>query len=299
MDSLGSLSTFVQVADMRSFAEAGRASGISAAAVGKSIVRLEASLGVRLFHRSTRSVTLTAEGQMLLMRARRILAEAEAAQEELSEHAGSARGSLRVSLPLVSGLLLPVLSDFMRAYPDITLDLDFSDRLVDVIEEGFDAVLRVGAPSDSRLSARRMGEFRRCLVASPGYLQARGTPIVPADLATHRCLQYRFPSSGRIESWPLRGLPAGLEIPQSMVCNNIETRVCFALRDQGIAYVPDHSVSIALANGTLVTVLDSYLDAPGVFHLLWPSGRHVMPKLRVFIDFMDARLMRQVPCANG
>lgn len=299
MDSLASLTTFVQVAESRSFSDVGRASGVSATAVGKSVARLEASLGVRLFHRSTRSVALTAEGQMFLIRARRILAEAESAREELSAQAGRPRGRLRVSLPVISGLLLPVLADFMHQYPEIQLDLDFSDRLVDVVDEGFDVVLRVGEPSDSRLSARRVGDFRRCLVASPAYLQMHGTPVVPADLAQHRCLQYRFPSTGRVEAWPLKGLPAGFEIPHSMVSNNTEARVCFAMRGEGIAYVPDHTVSKALGDGSLVTLLDDHLDAPGVFHLLWPSGRHMMPKLRVFIDFVDAQLMRQTPCANG
>ncbi|MCD9028232.1 LysR family transcriptional regulator [Luteimonas sp. BDR2-5] len=291
LDSLGSLETFVQAAEQRSFVEAGRVLGISAAAVGKSVVRLERSLGVRLFHRSTRSVTLTDAGRMFLLRSRRILAEAEAARAELSAQAGSVQGRLRVSLPLVSDLVLPVLADFMQAYPDVLLDLDFTDRVVDVIEEGFDAVLRVGEPADSRLVARYIGRFQRRLVASPDYLWTRGTPRTPADLAGHACLQYRFPSSGRLEPWPLRDAPADLRIPESMVCNNIETRVCFAIRGRGIAYVPDHSVRAALQDGRLVSLLDAHVDAAGSFYLLWPSGRHVLPKLRAFIDFVDERLL--------
>lgn len=291
MESLGSLNTFVHAAEHRSFVEAGRVLGISAAAVGKSVARLERSLGVRLFHRSTRSVTLTAEGRMFLQRCRNILAEAAAAQAELTQQAGSVQGRLRVSMPLVSDPLLPMLSDFMAAYPEVLLDLDFTDRVVDVIEEGFDAVLRVGEPADSRLAARYIGRFQRRLVASPGYLREHGTPRTPAELVRHVCLQYRFPSTGRLEAWPLRDAPEDLRIPESMVCNNIETRVCFAIRGRGIAYVPDHSVRAALQDGRLVTLLDDYVDAPGSFHLLWPSGRHVLPKLRVFIDFVSERLM--------
>ncbi|MGC1331637.1 LysR family transcriptional regulator, partial [Pseudomonas sp.] len=170
MDSLNGFVVFVQVAETRSFTAAGRLLGVSASAVGKSVARLEEKLGVRLFHRSTRSVTLTAEGTMFLQRSRRILDEIEAAQLELSQATGAPRGRLRVSLPLVSALMLPVLGQFMADFPDIELDLDFSDRLVDVIDEGFDAVIRTGAPSDSRLSARKLGGYRLLLVASPDYL---------------------------------------------------------------------------------------------------------------------------------
>ncbi len=136
MDSLNGFMVFVQVAETRSFVAAGRLLGVSASAVGKSVARLEEKLGVRLFHRSTRSVTLTAEGTLFLERSRRILAEIEAAEQELSQASSAPRGRLRVSLPLVSSLVLPVLGEFMATYPDIELDLDFSDRLVDVIEEG-------------------------------------------------------------------------------------------------------------------------------------------------------------------
>lgn len=162
MDSLSGFTVFVQVAETRSFVAAGRLMGVSASAVGKSVARLEEKLGARLFHRSTRSITLTAEGALFLERSRRILAEIEAAEQELSRAAEAPRGRLRVSLPLVSSLVLPVLGDFMRRYPEIELDLDFTDRMVDVIEEGFDAVVRTGEPADSRLSARRLAISGSC-----------------------------------------------------------------------------------------------------------------------------------------
>ncbi len=241
LDSLNGFVVFVQVAETRSFVAAGRLLGISASAIGKSVARLEDRLGVRLFHRSTRSITLTAEGTLFLERSRRILAEIEAAQLELSQASAAPRGRLRVSLPLVSSLVLPVLGEFMRAYPEIELDLDFTDQLVDVIEDGFDAVVRTGAPADSRLSARRLGAFGYLLVASPGYLAQRGTPRVPEDLLQHSCLHYRYPHSGKLEPWVLRraaGAPE-LQLPTSMICNNIETRLCFALQGLGIAYLPD------------------------------------------------------------
>lgn len=292
MDSLNGFIVFVQVAETRSFVAAGRLLGVSASAVGKSVARLEARLGARLFHRSTRSITLTAEGSQFLERSRRILAEIEAAELELSQATTAPRGRLRVSLPLVSALVLPVLGEFMRQYPDIELDLDFTDRMVDVIEEGFDAVVRTGEPTDSRLSARRLGEFQMMLVAAPDYLKRRGTPQQPVDLEQHSCMHYRYPNTGKLEVWPVRVAPGApeLQLPTSMICNNIETRVCFAVQGLGITCLPDFAIRDALADGRLHTVLDKYVQRTGAFHVLWPSGRQASPKIRVFIDFLNERV---------
>lgn len=292
MDSLSGFMVFVQVAETRSFVAAGRLMGVSASAIGKSVVRLEEKLGVRLFHRSTRSVTLTAEGTLFLERSRRILAEIEAAELELSEATATPRGRLRVSLPLVSSLVLPVLGDFMREHPQIELDLDFTDRMVDVIEEGFDAVVRTGEQTDSRLTARRLGAFQLMLVASPDYLTRRGTPRLPADLLQHACLHYRFPNTGKLEAWPLR-LPRGtsdIVLPTSMICNNIETRVCFALQGLGVACLPDFAIREPLADGRLVQVLVDPVERTGVFHVLWPASKHPSPKVRALVDFLCARV---------
>ncbi|WP_353190914.1 LysR family transcriptional regulator [Pandoraea pnomenusa] len=297
MESLNGFVVFVQVAETRSFVAAGRLLGISASAVGKAVARLEDKLGVRLFHRSTRSVTLTAEGTLFLERSRRILSEIEAAELELSQASQVPRGRLKVSLPLVSSLVLPVLGDFMRQYPDIALDLDFSDRIVDVIEEGFDAVVRTGEPTDSRLTARRLGAFRSQLVASPDYLARRGTPQRPADLVHHTCLHYRFPNSGKLEPWQLRQAPGEDEvaIPVSMVCNNIETRMCFAIRGLGIAHLPDFSVRAAIAAGQLQTVLPGDTLRTGVFNVLWPASKHPSPKVRALVDFLCANVFPARP----
>lgn len=295
MDSLSGFNVFVQVAETRSFVAAGRALGVSASAVGKRVARLEERLGVRLFHRSTRSITLTAEGTQFLARSRRVLAEIEAAEAELSHSSGAPRGRLRVSLPVVSSLVLPTLADFMAAYPDIALDLDFSDRLVDVIEEGFDAVLRTGEPTDSRLSARLLGHFDQWLVASPDYLARHGEPLAPSDLERHACLHYRYPATGKIEVWPLLHGEEEAEprLPVPMVCNNIDTRLCFALSDRGIACLPEFSVREAVAAGRLRRVLVDHTRRQRIaLRVLWPSGRMLPPRLRVFIDFLGERLFR-------
>ncbi|MDH0733134.1 LysR family transcriptional regulator [Pseudomonas sichuanensis] len=292
MDSLSGFVVFNRVAETRSFVAAGQSLGISASAVGKRVARLEGRLGVRLFHRSTRSITLTAEGALFLERSRRILAEIEATEQELSQANGAPRGRLRVSLPQVTGLVMPALAEFMARYPDIELDLDFSDRMVDIIGEGFDVVMRGGQPLDSRLNAKFLGHFQHRLVASPDYLREHGQPAHPRELAGHRCLHYRFPSSGKLETWPLRREhpEQDYEIPISMVCNHVETRICFALNHRGITCLPDFSVRAALASGSLVSVLDDFIERRGSFYLLWPSGRQVPPRLRVFIDFMLERV---------
>ncbi|MET0322688.1 MAG: LysR family transcriptional regulator [Duganella sp.] len=301
MDSLNGFAVFVQVAETRSFVAAGRLLGVSASAVGKSIARLESRVGVRLFHRSTRSVTLTPEGALFLERSRRILAEIEAAGQELSQARVAPQGRLRISLPMVGALFLPILSDFMREYPAIALDLDFTEQMVDVIEDGFDAVIRTGAPSDSRLAARTLGTFGFSVVASPDYLARHGTPLTPDDLRRHTCLHYRYAHSGKLEQWALRRGPDDpeLQLPISMICNTIETRVCFAERGRGIAFLPEFAVQDALASGALVSVLDDHVDQRRAFYLLWPASKHPSPKVRALIDHLCQALSHMTLASAG
>jgi DNA-binding transcriptional LysR family regulator len=298
MDSLGSLNAFVQAAETGSFTLAGRRLGVSSSAIGKAVARMEARLGLRLFHRNTRSITLTAEGAQLLERCRRIFAELEAAELELSRTHEAPRGVLRVSLPLVGMLMMPTLAAFMRAYPEIVLDLDFSDRVVDVIEEGFDAVVRFADAGDSRLMSRALGEYRRRLVAAPAYLAARGAPRTPEDLKAHACLHHRFPTSKRLDRWPLGAAHADLEaeLPKTAVANATEPLISMAEQGLGIAYLPDFAIGRQLREGSLVTVLDGCSDRSGPLRVLWPSSRHLSPKLRAFVDFLAENL---VPAVEG
>jgi DNA-binding transcriptional LysR family regulator len=291
MDNLTTLNAFVQVAHTHSFVAAGRVLGVTASAVGKSVARLEERLGVRLFHRSTRSVTLTAEGELFLQRSRRILREIEEAEAELSQVSQAPRGRLKVSLPLVGHPFLPVLADFKQAYPDVELDLSFTDRRVDVVEEGYDAVLRSGEAPDSRLSSRLVGDYRMIVVAAPAYLERHGTPQRSSDLAQHSCILFRFPNTGKLQRWPLhtQGIELDQHLPAAMICNNLEARVCFALHGIGIAYLPDFAIREALDSGQLVQVLPDCTEH-GSFRMMWPSSRHPSPKLRVFIDFLKERL---------
>lgn len=222
IESIGALRAFVQAAEKRSFRLAGQAVGLTPSAVGKAIGKLEDQLSVRLFHRSTRSITITDEGAIFLERCRRILAEVEAAAAEIADAGAAPAGRLRISLPVEPTLLLPAVCEFSEAYPQIELDLDISDRFVDVISEGFDAVIRSGPPKDSRLRHRRLGEFRWVLVAAPGYLVGHGMPETAADLAGHRCLRQRFSETGRLMPWPISGIEEEVDLPVSISATSME-----------------------------------------------------------------------------
>jgi len=291
MDSLSSLNVFVSVAQTRSFVATGRLLGVSASAIGKSIVRLEERFGVRLFNRSTRSVTLTEEGSRFLERSLRILAEIEAAEAEFSQTTTAPSGRLKISLPLVDEPFLPVLAQFKKAYPAIDLDLTFDDRRVDVIEEGYDAVIRSGEVPDSSLTSRHVGTYRMILVGSPDYFEKHGVPQSPIDLMRHSCIQFRFPNTGKLQVWPLtrEAQDIDLQLPTSMVCNNLEARIVFAVQGIGIAYLPDFAIREWLERGKLVKVLEDCSES-GVYRLMWPSGKYPSLKLRVFIDFLKAHL---------
>ncbi len=292
MDSMSGISMFVQVAETRSFTAAGRQLGVSSSAVGKAIARMEERLRVRLFHRSTRSITLTAEGAVFLERCRRILSEVNAAEAELSGMAGNPRGRLRVGTPQLGGLMIPAFDGFMERYPEIEMDIEMSDRMVDVIEDGFDAVIRTGELSDSRLAARRLGSCPYVLVASPTYFKRHGVPTRPRELEGHFCLLHKWTSTGKLDRWHLRldASESELVLPETMTSNTIEPLAHAAILGRGIAFLPAFLVRDALQSGQLITALDDYVDREVVFWILWPASRYASPKLRVFIDYMSEHL---------
>lgn len=292
MDKLSAFDAFVQSAETGSFVAAGRKLGLSASAVGKAVVRLEHRLGARLFHRNTRNMTLTEEGRLFLERCRRIFDEVEAAEAELAHSSRTPRGRLRVSLPLVGMLLTPVMANFMRAWPEVQLDLDFSDRLVDVVEEGFDAVIRTGQPSDSRLMSRNIGRFRLKIVASPDYLARYGRPATPDNLVLHQCLLQRSPSTGKIRPWPFARAAGGerISLPERMSATAIDPLIELALQGLGIACLPPFAIRNEVAEGRLVSILDEWVTEADQFNIFWPASRQITPRLRVFIDFMAEHL---------
>ena len=292
MDKLGTLSIFVQTAEGGSFVAASQRLGLSSSAVGKAIARLEQEMGVRLFHRSTRSMTLTEEGSFFLDTCRRILSELDSAQAQLSRSQSVPRGLLRVSFPLTGMLLMPAISAFMKAYPEINLDLDFTDRLVDVIEEGFDAVVRTGDVRDTRLMSRKLGSFTHRIVASPVYLKEEGVPQVPEDLRRHRCMHHRYANSGKLEPWPLSkyGKELRVGLPTTTIASTLEPLIHLAENGFGVTCLPHFAVAQQIAEGKLIAILEDFTAEAGVFRVLWPTSRYLSPKIRVFVDFMADNL---------
>lgn len=293
MDGLSGLMAFVRTADLGSFVAAGRALGISASAAGKAVTRLEDELGVRLLQRSTRSLRLTEEGKAFHERCRRVLDDLDDARAMLAKSAEKPRGRLRVSTPVVSyHFLMPVLPEFVALYPQIELDLDFSDRIVDLIDEGVDVAIRSGVLPDSRLIARPLRPFRMLLCAAPSYLERHGTPKCLRDLDRHLAIRFRYPNSGKLQPWPF-GLTRSEPEPRprtAMSCNNMEALRGATIAGLGIGCMPDFLAREPLASGALRTLLDDEIDAPGNFNLIWPSNRNLSPKVRVFVDFVGARL---------
>ncbi len=293
IESVSAMVAFVHTADMLSFKMAGQQLGLSSSAIGKSIARLEDQLGVRLFHRSTRSIALTHEGELFLDRCRRILSEVEAAQGELAHATALPRGRLRVSLPLTGSLLTPLFGEFLELYPEIELDLDYNDHFVDVIEDGYDAVIRTGDANDSRLMHRSLGSFSWRLVASPGYLEKRGVPTELPQLASHACLHHRYPATGKLAPWGL-AMPDDVALPTTLSATTIEPLIALAEMGRGIACLPYFSVRDQLSDGTLLELFTGALEQTGTLRLLWPSSRFPLPKVAAFVAFMSKRVAAEL-----
>lgn len=296
MDSLSGIVSFVKTAETLSFVGAARVLGVSASAVGKSVAKLEQTVGVRLFQRSTRKVHLTAEGELFYQRCRSILDDLQDAEAMLSRAVETPRGKLRVSLPTIGyRFLLPVLPEFRHLYPEVELNIDFNDHLVDVIEEGFDVVIRSGNLPDSKLMSKQLGPFRFVLCAAPAYLERKGTPQKPAELECHDCVRYRFPTTGKLMDWSIStdAIWSQLRLPSVLTFNNMEAVFTAAIDGHGIAYMPDFLVHKAVREKLLQIVLDDDQQEHGQFWALWPSNRHLSPKIRVFVDFISARLFTQ------
>lgn len=285
IESVSAMAAFVQAAELRSFKLAGQQFGLSSSAIGKTIAKLEDQLGVRLFHRSTRAITLTHEGEIFLERCRRVLGELEAAEAELAYTTARPRGRLRVGVPFAGDLLTPLFGRFMADYPDVELDIDYNDRLADVIEDGFDAVIRTGEVSDSRLMHVKLADFALRLVAAPSYLVERGAPQTPADLAQHRLLHHRFYETGKLGAWT-PAVPEGVALPVALAATSLEPLISLAEAGSGIAYIPSFALGARLRDGRLAEVLPDAEKRTSALRLLWPRSKTPLPKLSAFVKFM-------------
>ena len=289
IESVSAMSAFVQAAELRSFKLAGQQFGLSSSAIGKTIAKLEDQLGVRLFHRSTRAIGLTREGEVFLDRCRRILGELEAAEAELAQTTASPQGRLRVSVPFAGDLLTPLFGEFLAHYPEVELDIDYNDRLVDVIDDGFDAVIRTGEVSDSRLMHVKLGDFVSRLVAAPSYIARMGEPRGPADLLNHRLLHHRFYETGKLADWGVT-MPENEALPVALATTSLEPLIRLAEAGSGIALIPDFAVADRIKDGRLCEILRDGQKTRRALRLLWPRSQYPLPKVSAFVKFMTDRL---------
>jgi DNA-binding transcriptional LysR family regulator len=299
MDSLSRIGMFVAVARQQSFAGAARELGLTVSAVSKQVQNLEAELGSKLLTRTTRKVALTEEGALFYERAGRALADIAEATEALNELKSCPRGNLRISVPTTLGIqcLKTPIAEFARLYPDVRLDVQFEDRLIDIVEENFDMVLRIAALADSSLVARMLAPCPFVICGSPAYFERCGVPQLPADLATHNVLAYTR-NKGAHE-WRYKG-PGGEEgmvaLHSSFKADFAEMMIEAAEQGLGLIICPRLFIQQKLASGSLVCVLPQYLTWPE--RKLWavfPPNRFMSTRLRLFVDHMHGFCQRQFP----
>jgi DNA-binding transcriptional LysR family regulator len=290
MDRLTSMAIFVKAAETGSFAATGVALGLSSQLIGKHIRFLEASFGMRLINRTTRRQSLTEAGRAFYERSKAVLAEVEAAEALADNLQAVPRGKLRVNAPVSFGTysLIPMLALYLREHPDVSVDVTLTDRVVDMIEEGYEAVIRVAPLPDSRLIARPLAPYRLVACASPAYLSERGTPQHPADLAAHECLGFAYwtrPADSVWEFTSAHGTQA-VRVKSRMSINNGQALREAAIEGLGIILQPCDMLRGDLASGRLVRVLPDYEPPSRPMHLLLAPDRRPTPKLRSFIDFV-------------
>lgn len=290
MEGLTAFCAFAHAVELRSFAAAGRRLGVSASAVSKSIARLENRYGVRLLNRTTRSISLTAEGATFYGHCVRILAEIEEAELAIARGCASPSGLLRVDMPMALGRLgiIPALPRFLERYPQIEIDVNLNDCVANLVEEGIDVAVRIGGSADSRLISRRLAPHRLCICAAPSYLERCGTPRQPYDLRAHNCLNFRSPTTGRLWLWRFRsgGEEIELRVPGNLTFDNGEALTEAAVAGLGIIQVPSYMVAAAIRIGALQLLLGEYAVEHSSIAVVFPQNRHLSPKVRAFVDFL-------------
>ncbi len=292
MDKFQEMRVFAGVVDAGSFVAAADHLGMSKAAVSRYVAELEQRLGVRLMHRTTRKLSLTQEGEVFLARAREILASIEASEAELSTHADTASGQVKVSVPVSFGIqhLAPLWGEFLAAHPRVSLDVQLADRVIDLVDEGFDLAVRIARLPDSSLVSRQLASTRLVLCASPAYLELRGAPQHPHELAQHELIGYTLLAIGN--QWQFTG-PQGavtVKVMPRLWTNNGDTCVAAAERGAGIALQPTFLVARELASGRLVEVLPQYRSIELGIYAVYPTRKFVLPKVRALLEFLAGKI---------
>lgn len=282
------LQAFAEAARHRSFAMAARELGLSPSAVAKSVLRLEQQLRLRLFQRTTRRVTLTQEGEAFYARCRRVLDELGELSTIAAEAVRAPAGTLRIDAPVTYGkkVIVPLAARLAARHPALRIDLRLSDQYTDVIASGVDAVLRVGEVADARLVARRVDEQQLAVFGAPAYLKRRGRPRRLQDLDAHDCVVFRMPTSGRYRPWEFLAnrKPVALHPAPRHEMNEGEGLVSAACAGLGLVQVPAFMAADAVKSGALEEVLAAYRPKPTPISVVFPTNRHIPPRLRAFID---------------
>lgn len=295
MDRFETLTAFVAVADHRSFAAAARSLALAPPAITRAIAALERHLGVTLFHRSTRAVSLTDDGAAFLDRARRILVDLREAEQMIMGGRSAPRGQLYVTAPVMFGKLhvLPVVSALLARHDALSARMMLIDRNVRIVEEGIDVAVRIGALVDSSLRAVTIGAVHQSIVASPAYLKEHGAPASPADLIDHRCIVGSGVRVGGVWLFGPKGA-AAVEVVPRLTVNTVDATLAAAEAGLGLANLLSYQTADAIAAGRLVRVLAEYAPPPMPISLLFEGGRAAMPAVRLFIEAMRERA-REAP----
>jgi DNA-binding transcriptional LysR family regulator len=287
MDRLTSMAIFVKTADSGSFAAAALAFGISSQMAGKHVSMLEERVGARLLNRTTRRQSLTEIGQIFYERCKALLADAAAAESVAQELSASPRGRLRITAPVTFGAccLAPMIARYLKAHPEVRVELTLTDRFVDLIDEGYEAAIRLGALSDSSLIARPLMPYRLVACASPGYLAQRGEPRTPQELTAHECLRFLYTSMPPDTEWRFADAQGEHVVPIAgrFEANDVKALLAAALNGGGVILAPEVAINDELAAARLVRLLSGYEATARPMHLVFPASR-VTPKLRAFID---------------
>jgi len=292
MDRLSAIQVFAQVVESGSFAKAAERLGLSTSATSRHVAELEAHLQTRLLNRTTRRVSLTESGRAFHERAVQLLADLEEAEQEAARAAVVPRGTIRLTTSVNFGVrhLAPAIADFLAQHAEVRFDVSLSDRVVDLVEEGFDLGVRIGTAGSENLVARKLGETRLVPCAAPAYLAAHGAPEVPEDLARHNCFTYEYVTPRDL--WRFRD-PSGREravrISGTLHSNNGDLLAEAAARGAGIVFEPAFIVGPDVRAGRLVPLLQEFLPPPVPIYAVYPSRKHLSAKVRRFVEFLIAR----------
>jgi DNA-binding transcriptional LysR family regulator len=292
MDRFRALTVFTKVVELGSFARAAERLGISTTACSRHVAELETHLDARLLNRTTRRLSLTESGQAFYERCVQLLGDLADAEAAASAGSARPRGTIRLTCSINFGVrhVSPAIAEFLARYPEVSFDVSLSDRIVDLVDEGFDLAIRIGAAGGERVVARKLGETRLVACAAPAYLERHGTPRVPEDLARHRCLTYEYLDPRGL--WRFRGADGeerAVRVSGPLHANNGDLLVAAAAQGVGIACEPDFIAGAEIEARRLVPILKDFEARPSPIYAVYPSRRHLSAKVRAFVDFLGGR----------